>query len=97
MPGPEAGTEWRTPVAVEPSIRYDFVLINAGWTVSRARELLNAIPGSYVVVFRVKDRQEYYYLRTREEIIQLFEWALPGEPIGRALDLHEWGRTGTLD
>src|SRR5438093_10502209 len=84
-----AELEGGTPMAVAAQVSTDFVLVEADWPVDHARDLLDSVESSHVIVFRRRDEQDYWYLFVREEVQRLLTTS-QASTVGQALDLHEW-------
>lgn len=76
--------------------RDTFVLIRADWPVSKARQLIERLGPTHVIVHRT-DPQDYYYLYTRSEAINLLTSSTDQMSIRQAFNLHEYAATPTLD
>lgn len=71
-------------------LRQDFVVLSCALPLSFGLDLLRLSGARFLVLFRQKDRQEYYYLFYREEVEYYAERFPPDAPLERVLDLHEW-------
>jgi len=75
-----------------------FVLVQADWSVDKARQLIEALNPTHVIVHRFESKdEEYYYLYTKLNVCDFLRSAPKQEPIRIALDLHEGKATPTLD
>jgi hypothetical protein len=83
--------------------RNDFLLMQAHWSADKGLKVIRALqaPPSHTIVHRMEKSgatsQEYYYLRTTDEVLQLLQTSAPTDDIRKALDLHEWGATPASD
>src|SRR5205814_4657051 len=77
--------------------------MQANWTVDKGLKVIRALsnPPGHIIVHRLEQsgagRQEYYYLRTTDEVLHLLQSSAPTDDIRKALDLHEWGATPAFD
>ena len=72
-----------------------FVLVKAGWAVSRAREVVERLSPTHVIVHRVEPT--YYYLYTEAEALHCLSLYPPDASVFTAFDLHENQATPALD
>jgi hypothetical protein len=73
-----------------------FVLLQAGWPVGKARQLIERLTATHVIVHRT-DPQDYYYLFTKSEALGRLAHAPDQMSIHDAFNLHESAATPTLD
>lgn len=74
----------------------DFILLQASLPVAKARQFIEKVESSHVIVHRT-DPEDYYYLYTKEAALELLALARDQSPIYEALDLHEHSATDTID
>ncbi len=75
---------------MELPISRDFVALSCDLPISLGLEILRSSGAHFLVLFRQKDSQEYYYLFYREEVEFQAQRYPPDAPLERVLDLHEW-------
>jgi hypothetical protein len=73
-----------------------FVLLQAGWTVGKARELLERLNSSHVIVHRIEPT-DYYYLFTRLKALAQLAIHNTQTALFEAFDLHEHTSTPVAD
>jgi CHAT domain/Ternary complex associated domain 7 len=73
-----------------------FVLLQASWRASKARQLIECLEPTHVIVHRM-DLDEYYYLYTREEALRYLAGRDDQLSVHDAFDLHEYKATLALD
>jgi len=74
----------------------DFILLQADLPVVKARQLIEKVKTSHIIVHRTVP-DEYYYLYTRAETLDILARAHDQDPIYVAFDLHEHDATATTD
>lgn len=72
-----------------------FVLLQAGWPVDKARQLIAGLKPTHVIVHRTD--LQYYYLYTASEVLDRLEHKPNQMSLHEALNLHEYMATPTLD
>ncbi len=77
-----------------------FLLIQADWTAGMVRELLDEAPAAeltHIIIHRVEDSGEYYYLFTYLEAVDRLSSVDAEMPIRYVFNLHEYGETTRAD
>lgn len=72
-----------------------FVLLQAGWPVDRARQLIQRLGPTHVIVHR-SDPRDYYYLYTQVQALERLAHRPDQMSLDDALDLHEYQATPVL-
>src|SRR2546421_9471943 len=73
-----------------------FILLEAEWSVTRGRELIEVLKPTHVIVHR-NGAQEYYSLYTSQQALYRLEHMASDLSIQEALDLHETDTTPLVD
>ncbi len=73
-----------------------FVLLQAGWPVGKARQLIGRLEPTHVIVYRT-DPRDYYHLYTKSEALGRLAGAPDQISLYYAFNLHEYTATPTLD
>ncbi len=74
----------------------DFVIVQAGWTASQARQLIERLRPNHVIVHQV-EALEAYYLLTRREALRALARAPDAQALHLALSLQNREPTTALD
>jgi len=86
----------RTIVYLHEVAGDNFVLLQAGWPVERARRLIERLAPTHVIVHRTEP-EDYYYLYTASEALDRLASAYDDASIFDAFNLHEHDATPTYD
>ncbi len=82
---------------LEDFVNTSFVVLQSDWDVHRGREMVERLRPSHVIVHRVEDPGDYYYLFPIERAKTVLSRAPNDVPLRYAFDLHEYQATTLLD
>ena len=74
----------------------DYVLVAADWNTALAQGLIFETDATHVVIHRT-DPEDYYYLYTRPEALNILESRPDAPTVHQAFNLHEYEATPALD
>jgi hypothetical protein len=73
-----------------------FIIVQADWPAEKARQAIERLRPTHVIVHRTEP-QDYYYLYTQEEVLERLGYADDQELVHDAFGLHEYTATDTVD
>ena len=76
--------------SLQQTAQTDFILLEAAWTAAYGLQVLRAARGRVVIVHRLHQGQEYFYVYLKKEALAALRGYPPTELVERVLDLHEF-------